>query len=148
MRGALLGEQGGRCALLRAGDLTLRDSSRPHTLVLAPEGPDARALVLQFPRSLLPLPERNVRDLADPLLDSTCQCARTEDLCAELKDRAGPRHAPLPQGPGTSAPAAAALTDCTGVSPEARTPPGRWYPAPWPFRHPTARADRIGERPA
>ncbi|MGP4029378.1 helix-turn-helix domain-containing protein [Actinomadura sp. 3N407] len=63
VHGRLLGEQDGRRAQLLAGDLVLRDSSRPYLTRLAPGDTAAQSLVLQFPRSLLPLPERGLREL-------------------------------------------------------------------------------------
>ncbi|MFC5744748.1 helix-turn-helix domain-containing protein [Actinomadura rugatobispora] len=63
VRGRVFGEQDGRCAALRAGDLILRDSSRPCLTRFAPEPPAAQSLAMRFPRSSLPLPERGLRDL-------------------------------------------------------------------------------------
>ncbi|TDC57501.1 helix-turn-helix domain-containing protein [Actinomadura sp. KC345] len=63
LRGSVTGEQDGRRADLRTGDLVLRDSSRPYTTRFAPGDSAARSLVLRFPRSSLPLPERGLRDL-------------------------------------------------------------------------------------
>jgi AraC-like DNA-binding protein len=51
-------EQGGHRAMLGVGDLVLYDSSRPFEAEAGPGA--ARTLVLQFPRRLLPLPERVV----------------------------------------------------------------------------------------
>lgn len=63
VRGRVTGEQDGRRADLRAGDLMLRDSSRPYLTGHAPGNSTVRTLGLQVPRSLLPLPERDLREL-------------------------------------------------------------------------------------
>ncbi|NUW40196.1 helix-turn-helix domain-containing protein [Nonomuraea rhodomycinica] len=64
VRGHTIGEQAGRQAELRVGDLMLRDSSRPYLTTFGSRGPaDGQVLSLQFPRSLLPLPERGLRAL-------------------------------------------------------------------------------------
>ncbi|MFI0357078.1 helix-turn-helix domain-containing protein [Actinomadura sp. 9N407] len=57
------GEQDGRRAYCRVGDLSLYDSSRPYLAGLAPGLPASRLLVLQFPRSSLQLPDRDLRRL-------------------------------------------------------------------------------------
>jgi len=64
VRGLVLGEQDDRRAVLRAGDLTLRDSSRPYLTRLAPKGPTGQVLVLRFPRPLLPFPARDLGRLS------------------------------------------------------------------------------------
>jgi AraC-like DNA-binding protein len=64
VRGRAIGEQAGRQADLGVGDLMLRDSSHPYLTRFESGGSgDAQVLSLQFPRSLLPLPERSLRDL-------------------------------------------------------------------------------------
>ncbi|TDE47920.1 helix-turn-helix domain-containing protein [Nonomuraea mesophila] len=65
VRGRVCGEQDGRQAELRVGDLCLRDSSHPTVTRLGRPGErPAQMLSLQFPRSLLPLSGRELRDLA------------------------------------------------------------------------------------
>ncbi|GLY80072.1 hypothetical protein [Actinoallomurus iriomotensis] len=65
VRGHAVGEQAGRQADLRIGDLMLRDSSRPYLTRFGSGDPaGGRLLSLQFPRSMLPLPERSVRRLS------------------------------------------------------------------------------------
>ncbi|WP_211258888.1 helix-turn-helix domain-containing protein [Spirillospora albida] len=59
----MMGEQDGRRTDCVVGDLSLYDSSRPYVAGLAPRSPVSRLLVLQFPRHLLPLPERALRRL-------------------------------------------------------------------------------------
>ncbi|MFC9977884.1 helix-turn-helix domain-containing protein [Spirillospora sp. NPDC127200] len=63
IRGRSTGEQDGRSAELGVRDLTLRDSSRPYQSRHAPEVAVHQVLALQFPRSALPLPETDLRDL-------------------------------------------------------------------------------------
>ncbi|WP_307524098.1 AraC-like ligand-binding domain-containing protein [Streptomyces umbrinus] len=63
VRGRVVGEQDDRRAVLRAGDLVLRDSSHPYLTRLVPSGPTGQVLVLRFPRSSLPLPARELRHL-------------------------------------------------------------------------------------
>jgi len=65
VRGHAIGEQAGRQADLRVGDLMLRDSSHPYLTRFGSRDPaGGQVLSLQFPRSLLPLPERNLRELS------------------------------------------------------------------------------------
>jgi AraC-like DNA-binding protein len=54
----------GQCADMQAGNLVLYDTSRPYTAEFAPDVPASRLLLLRFPRSLLPLPPRDVRRLS------------------------------------------------------------------------------------
>ncbi|GAA2278471.1 helix-turn-helix domain-containing protein [Nonomuraea roseoviolacea subsp. roseoviolacea] len=64
VRGHAIGEQAGRQAELHVGDLMLRTSSQPYLTTFESRGPaDGQVLSLQFPRSLLPLPERGLREL-------------------------------------------------------------------------------------
>ncbi|MCG5218651.1 helix-turn-helix domain-containing protein [Streptosporangium soli] len=63
VHGRVVGEQDGRRADLQVGDLFLRDSSRPYLTRFAPGDPASQVLVLQFPRSSLPLPERDLKAL-------------------------------------------------------------------------------------
>ncbi|MFF0869975.1 helix-turn-helix domain-containing protein [Nonomuraea sp. NPDC003560] len=64
VRGHAIGEQAGRQADLGVGDLMLRDSSHPYLTRFEARGAgDGQVLSLQFPRSLLPLPERGLRAL-------------------------------------------------------------------------------------
>ncbi|MFG1851923.1 helix-turn-helix domain-containing protein [Actinomadura geliboluensis] len=65
VRGDATAEQAGRDAELRTGDLMLRDSSRPYLTRFGSTDPaGGQLLSLQFPRSVLPLPERGLRDLS------------------------------------------------------------------------------------
>ncbi|MGI5204744.1 helix-turn-helix domain-containing protein [Spirillospora sp. CA-108201] len=65
VRGHAIGEQAGRQADLGVGDLMLRDSSRPYLTRFGSSDPaGGQLLSLQFPRSMLPLPERGVRGLS------------------------------------------------------------------------------------
>ncbi|MCK7627805.1 helix-turn-helix domain-containing protein [Streptomyces sp. RS10V-4] len=56
-------EQAGRHAPLSTGDLVIYDSSRPFSAAVEPGTGGARAVLLQFPRRLLPLPETAVAPL-------------------------------------------------------------------------------------
>lgn len=65
VRGHAMGEQADRQAVLRAGDLMLRDSSRPYLTRFGSGDPaGGRLLSVQFPRSMLPMPERGLRELS------------------------------------------------------------------------------------
>ncbi|MFD2419902.1 AraC-like ligand-binding domain-containing protein [Amycolatopsis pigmentata] len=64
IRGGGIMEQDGRQAGLCAGDLVLFDTSRPFRGWHSPGGSASRLLLLQFPRSLLPLPAGDVRRLS------------------------------------------------------------------------------------
>ncbi|MEU8307125.1 helix-turn-helix domain-containing protein [Actinomadura sp. NPDC048955] len=65
VRGHAMGEQAERRADLRTGDLMLRDSSRPYLTRFGSGDPaGGQLLSLQFPRSMLPMPERGLRDLS------------------------------------------------------------------------------------
>ncbi|MFJ7215018.1 helix-turn-helix domain-containing protein [Amycolatopsis sp. NPDC098790] len=64
IRGGALVERDGRQAELRVGDLTLFDTSRPFQGRHLPGPEPAKLLLLQFPRALLPLPAREVRELS------------------------------------------------------------------------------------
>ncbi|TDC71805.1 helix-turn-helix domain-containing protein [Actinomadura sp. GC306] len=59
----VLGEQDGRRAESQAGDLCLFDSSRPYLAGVVPGTLEGRVLVLQFHRSLLPVPPRDLQRL-------------------------------------------------------------------------------------
>ncbi|MGW2032229.1 AraC-like ligand-binding domain-containing protein [Streptomyces sp. NPDC001811] len=62
-------EQARTYASVGPGDLLLYDSSRPFTATVGPNPPGARAMLLQFPRQLLPLPEKAVAPLCGAALD-------------------------------------------------------------------------------
>jgi len=64
IRGGALVERDGRQAELRAGDLTLFDTSRPFRGWHLPGAQPPRLLLLQFPRALLPLPAQVARELS------------------------------------------------------------------------------------
>ncbi|MFE2077704.1 AraC-like ligand-binding domain-containing protein [Streptomyces misionensis] len=62
-------EQARTYSSLGPGDLLLYDSSRPFAATAGPNLPGARAMLLQFPRRLLPLPEKTVAPLCGAALD-------------------------------------------------------------------------------
>jgi AraC-like DNA-binding protein len=61
-RGCSVFEQAGREAVLRPGDFTLVDLSRPCHLACAGD-PDQKVVAVKFPRTLLPLPQRELSRL-------------------------------------------------------------------------------------
>ncbi|MFI9604783.1 helix-turn-helix domain-containing protein [Streptomyces sp. NPDC052043] len=61
-------EQARTYTSLGSGDLLLYDSSRPFTATVGPTPPGAQAMLLQFPRRLLPLPEKAVTPLCGTAL--------------------------------------------------------------------------------
>lgn len=63
VRGRGLVEQGGRYAELQVGDLAIRDSSHPYLTQMAPRDPVGQKLAVQFSRTLLGLPERELSNL-------------------------------------------------------------------------------------
>ncbi|WP_344588384.1 helix-turn-helix domain-containing protein [Actinomadura vinacea] len=63
LRGHGMMAQDGRRADFEPGNLVLYDTSRPYLAELAPDIPAGQMLVLRFPRSLLPLPARDLRRL-------------------------------------------------------------------------------------
>ncbi|MFF4750184.1 AraC-like ligand-binding domain-containing protein [Streptomyces sp. NPDC002514] len=63
-------EQARSSAALGPGELVLYDSSRPFTAVSGPQSSGTRTVLLQFPRTLLPLPEKDVAPLCGTALDS------------------------------------------------------------------------------
>lgn len=64
VRGGVIATQDGHCADLRVGDLKLWDPSQPYVGEFAPDIPMSQVLLLRFPRSLLPLPSRDLRRLS------------------------------------------------------------------------------------
>ncbi|MDH6222973.1 helix-turn-helix domain-containing protein [Streptomyces pseudovenezuelae] len=54
----------GQRADMGFGDLMLHDTSQPYLAQMAPDVPVTRLLLLRFPRSLLPLPPRDLRRLS------------------------------------------------------------------------------------
>lgn len=56
--------QDGRRADFGAGDLVLYDTSRPYVAELRPDDSTSRMLLLRFPRTLLPFPPRELRELS------------------------------------------------------------------------------------
>ncbi|MFD7377675.1 AraC-like ligand-binding domain-containing protein [Streptomyces mirabilis] len=62
-------EQARTYSSLGPGDLLLYDSSRPFTATAGPNLPGAQTMLLQFPRRLLPLPEKTVAPLCGAALD-------------------------------------------------------------------------------
>lgn len=63
VRGGCVLEHAGRSLAHEVGDLVLYDTSRPFSGEFAPDIAACQLLLLRFPRSLLPLPERNLRRL-------------------------------------------------------------------------------------
>ncbi|WP_328842955.1 helix-turn-helix domain-containing protein [Streptomyces sp. NBC_00258] len=64
VRGGATVTQDGQHADLGVGDLMLFDTSRPFLGKHAPHIPTSQLLLLRFPRSLLPLPDRDLRRLS------------------------------------------------------------------------------------
>ncbi len=64
VRGGGMKEQDGGRVDLVVGDLMLYDTSRPYLSEFAPDVPESRVLLLRFPRTLLPLPEKDLRRLS------------------------------------------------------------------------------------
>ncbi|MFH9738103.1 helix-turn-helix domain-containing protein [Streptomyces roseolus] len=56
-------EQGGNRTLLEPGQFVLYDSSRPFEAMAGVDGNGSSSLLLQFPRKLMPLPEKRVAPL-------------------------------------------------------------------------------------
>jgi AraC-like DNA-binding protein len=56
--------QDGRCTEFGVGDLMFYDTSRPYKAELKTHGPAGQLLLLRFPRSLLPLPARDLQSLS------------------------------------------------------------------------------------
>ncbi|MFF0465474.1 AraC family transcriptional regulator [Streptomyces mexicanus] len=69
-------EQARTCASLASGELLLYDSSRPFTAVAGPQHPGATGILLQFPRRLLPLPDKTVAPLCGTTLDARAGLGR------------------------------------------------------------------------
>ncbi|MGW0761545.1 AraC-like ligand-binding domain-containing protein [Streptomyces sp. NPDC002814] len=63
VRGASTVAQNGERAEQGAGDLVLVDTSRPYQVEHAPYTPVSRVMLLHFPRSVLPLPARDLERL-------------------------------------------------------------------------------------
>ena len=61
VRGGSALTQDDRDSNLGVGDLVLFDTSRPYTAAFRPDVPVSELLLLRFPRSLLPLPSRDLR---------------------------------------------------------------------------------------
>ncbi|MCW6007227.1 hypothetical protein K1W54_22170 [Micromonospora sp. CPCC 205371] len=72
VRGGGLIMRDGQCAEVGAGDLLLYDPSRPFLAELTPGVAVHRMLLLRFPRSLLPLPARDLRGLGAGRIPGTC----------------------------------------------------------------------------
>lgn len=64
VRGGGMITQDGRRTDFGVGDLILYDTSRPYLAEFAPDVPVSQLLLLRFPRSLLPLPPRELRRLS------------------------------------------------------------------------------------
>jgi AraC-like DNA-binding protein len=63
VRGGGVLTQDGRCIDIGAGDLTLFDTSRPYVGEFRPDIRASQLLLLRFPRALLPLPPKDLREL-------------------------------------------------------------------------------------
>ncbi|MCP9949748.1 helix-turn-helix domain-containing protein [Actinomadura madurae] len=63
VKGGGFKEQDGRCVELKVGDLMFYDTSLPYLASFLPDVPESRLLLLRFPRTSLPLPERDLRQL-------------------------------------------------------------------------------------
>ncbi|MEV6483638.1 helix-turn-helix domain-containing protein [Streptomyces sp. NPDC051576] len=61
----------GQHAEFRVGDMTLYDLSHPYQAQFAPDLPVSQLLLLRFPRSLLPLPARDLRRLSAARIPGT-----------------------------------------------------------------------------
>ncbi|MEU5960358.1 helix-turn-helix domain-containing protein [Micromonospora parva] len=64
VRGGGMITQDGQRADFGVGDLILYDTSRPYQAEFTPDVPVSQLLLLRFPRSLLPLPRRELRRLS------------------------------------------------------------------------------------
>ncbi|WP_410671434.1 helix-turn-helix domain-containing protein [Amycolatopsis sp. cmx-4-68] len=64
VRGGSVVVQDGQCAEYGVGDLKLYDTSRPFGGEFAPDVPVSQLLLLRFPRSLLSLPGKHLRQLS------------------------------------------------------------------------------------
>jgi hypothetical protein len=71
VRGAVMITQDDRSTHYRVGDLKLYDTSRPYLGEFAPDVPVSQVLLLRFPRSLLPLPPRELRHLCEVSIPGT-----------------------------------------------------------------------------
>lgn len=91
-------EQARMYASIGPGDLLLYDSSRPFTAIAGPNPPGARAMLLQFPRRLLPLPEKAVAPLCGTVLPGRAGVGRL--LCQMLTSLAD-THADLTSADST-----------------------------------------------
>ncbi|MEV4040794.1 helix-turn-helix domain-containing protein [Streptomyces umbrinus] len=64
VRGEAMITQDCQCTDFGVGDLILYDPSRPYQAEFTPDAPVSQLLLLRFPRSLLPLPPRDLRRLS------------------------------------------------------------------------------------
>ncbi|GAA2208866.1 helix-turn-helix domain-containing protein [Nonomuraea monospora] len=71
VRGGSTITQDGRRADQRLGDLVLIDTSRPYQVEHAARFPVSRVMILRFPRSLLPFPARELRELSATRIPGT-----------------------------------------------------------------------------
>ncbi|MEV1044072.1 helix-turn-helix domain-containing protein [Streptomyces sp. NPDC049916] len=89
-RGQARISQGGRQAEFGVGDLVLFDPSRPYLAGFRGDNPVSRLLLLRFPRSSLPIPLRDLRDLsATPLPGGRGIGALTSQFMIQLSRRLG-----------------------------------------------------------
>ncbi len=71
VRGGGLIVQSGRCATYGVGDLKLYDTSCPFTGEFAPDAARSQLLLLRFPRTLLPLPAKDLQLLSTVRIPGT-----------------------------------------------------------------------------
>lgn len=71
VRGGGVIAQDGVSSEFKVGDLKLYDTSRPYLGVLLPEYRTTQVLLLRFPRSLLPLPARDLKNLSTGRIPAT-----------------------------------------------------------------------------
>ncbi|WP_432423220.1 hypothetical protein [Streptomyces pseudovenezuelae] len=114
VRGGATVTQNGQRADPGVGDLMLFDTSRPFLGRHAPHIPTSQLLLLRFPRSLLPLPDRDLRSLngvriparrasVHPRPSSCCSspgtCTNsarpTPPVCPPSPSTCSPRHSPV-----------------------------------------------------
>ncbi|MFI9240589.1 hypothetical protein [Streptomyces sp. NPDC053079] len=82
--------QAGRDAAFRAGEIIVADSSRPFSGCLAPASGTWSSIVVQMPRSLVPLPENGVRRMTAVPISASCGLGGVfHRWLAELVTRAG-----------------------------------------------------------
>jgi AraC-like DNA-binding protein len=71
VRGGGMIAQDGQCADIGVGDLIFYDTSRPYQAEFSPDVPVSQLFLLRFPRSLVPLPPRDLRSLGTVRIPGT-----------------------------------------------------------------------------